>query len=80
MITILGADWCPACKKILKILQEKQLEHTYIQIPEGKKGWELVENMTGKKTIPQIFYHFGGSQDFYNALQNLNLNVGDFKL
>lgn len=71
MITVVGADWCPACKNVKKKLEKLGLNHTYVEIPEGQQGWDLVEMLTGKRSIPQIFYHFGGSRDFNEALESV---------
>jgi glutaredoxin len=73
MITFLGADWCPACVRTKKTLKELNMDYKYVEIPPGQAGWDLVETMTGKRSIPQIFYHFGGSKDFNEALTSLNL-------
>lgn len=71
MITIVGADWCPACKRAKKLAKEYELKYKYVHIPPGQAGWDLVEQLTGKRSIPQIFYHFGGSKDFREALNNV---------
>ncbi len=71
MITILGADWCPACKRAKKIADKHSLAYNYVTIPDGQKGWDMVETLTGARTIPQIFYHFGGSSDFKEALDSV---------
>ena len=73
MITFLGADWCPACMRTKKTLKDLNIEHNYVHIPPGQAGWDLVETMTGKRSIPQIFYHFGGSKEFNSALTSLKL-------
>ena len=70
MITIVGADWCPACKRATKIAKENNLDYKYVHIPPGQAGWDLVEQLTGKRSIPQIFYHFGGSREFKEALNS----------
>jgi len=49
------------------------MEYKYIEVPPGQAGWDLVEMMTGKRSIPQVFYHFGGSNDFAKALKSLQL-------
>jgi glutaredoxin len=72
MITILGADWCPACNKAKDTATQHGLEYNFIHIPEGKAGWDLVESLSGKRSIPQIFYHLGGSGDLKEALDSLN--------
>ena len=47
------------------------MKYTFVHIPDGKAGWDLVESLTGKRSIPQVFYHFGGSGDFKEALASL---------
>ena len=71
MITIVGADWCPACRRAKKLAKEHELKYKYVHIPPGQAGWDLVEAMSGKRSIPQIFYHFGGSGEFKEALNSV---------
>jgi len=71
MITIVGADWCPACKRAKKLAEEYELKYKYVHIPPGQAGWDLVEAMSGKRSIPQVFYHFGGSKEFREALNSV---------
>ena len=71
MITFLGADWCPACVRTKKTLKELNMDYKYVEIPPGKAGWDLVETMTGKRSIPQIFYYFGGSKYFNAAINSI---------
>jgi len=71
MITIVGADWCPACKRAKKLAEEYELKYKYVHIPPGQAGWDLVEAISGKRSIPQVFYHFGGSKDFREALNSV---------
>ena len=75
MITILGADWCPACTRAKRDAEEAGLDHRFIQIPDGKQGWDLVEALSGKRSIPQVFYHFGGSGDFKESLDSLDIST-----
>ena len=78
MITIVGADWCPACNRAKKLAKEDNLDYKYVHIPPGKAGWDLVEQLTGKRSIPQIFYHFGGSKEFNEALTSIeNMSSGE---
>jgi hypothetical protein len=49
------------------------MEYNYVHMPPGQAGWDMVETLTGKRSIPQIFYHFGGSKDFNEAISSLNL-------
>jgi len=71
MITIVGADWCPACRRAKKTAKEHDLAFKYVHIPPGQAGWDMVEQLTGKRSIPQIFYHFGGSKEFKEALNSV---------
>lgn len=71
MITIVGADWCPACRRAKKLAEEYELKYKYVHIPPGQTGWDLVESMSGKRSIPQVFYHFGGSKEFREALNSV---------
>ena len=41
-----------------------------MHIPPGQAGWDLVETLTVKRSIPQIFYHFG-SKEFKKSLNNV---------
>ena len=71
MITIVGADWCPACNRAKDLAKEHGLAYNYVHIAEGDVGWDMVEILSGKRSIPQIFYHVGGSSEFKKALNNL---------
>jgi len=70
VITILGADWCPACRNAKKKVKEYELPYKYIHIPPGQAGWDMVETLTGKRSIPQIFYHLGGHKDLTEVLNS----------
>ena len=71
MITILGANWCPACVRIKGEIEELGVPYSYIEIPTGESGWDIVESMTGKRSIPQLFYYIGGTKDFQEVLTEL---------
>jgi len=70
VITIIGADWCPACRNAKKKVKEYELPYKYIHIPPGQAGWDMVETLTGKRSIPQIFYHLGGHKDLTEVLNS----------
>ena len=71
MITILGAEWCPACTRIRSKVEELGATYNYIEIPSGDEGWDLVESLTGKRTIPQLFFYIGGTSDFNVVMDEL---------
>jgi len=70
VLTIIGADWCPACRNAKKKVKEYELPYKYIHIPPGQAGWDMVETLTGKRSIPQIFYHLGGHKDLTEVLNS----------
>ena len=49
------------------------MEHQYVQMPAGTKGWDLVEKMTGRRAVPAVFYKFDTLKEFYKAMDDLNL-------
>ena len=77
MITIIGADWCPACRNAKKKVKEYELPYKYIHIPPGQAGWDMVETLTGKRSIPQIFYHLGGHKDLTEVLNSFTVETVD---
>ena len=54
MITIYSTSWCPACIMAKKLLEEKDISYTEINIEE--EGWdrEKLKELTGAMTVPQI--------------------------
>lgn len=73
MFVVLGADWCHGCKGVRKKLTALGMEHQYVQMPAGTKGWDLVEKMTGRRAVPAVFYKFDTLKEFYKAMDDLNL-------
>ena len=71
MITIYSTSWCPSCVMAKRLLEEKNISYTEINIEE--KGWdrEKLKELTGAMTVPQIVINeksIGG----YESLLNLN--------
>jgi glutaredoxin len=73
MFVVLGADWCHGCKGVRKKLTALGLEHKYVRMPTGEKGWDLVEKMTGRRAVPAVFYKFETLKEFYKAMDDLKL-------
>ena len=67
-ITIYTSPWCGYCRRARKLLQEKNLEFTEIDV--GGDG-DLREEMMARSqrdTVPQIFIgeqHVGGCDELY---------------
>jgi glutaredoxin 3 len=68
-ITIYTKNWCPYCSAAKKLLTEKGVEFTEIDIekkPEARP--EMIQKAKGRSTVPQIFIgdrHVGGCDDLY---------------
>ncbi|MBJ6124099.1 glutaredoxin 3 [Microvirga splendida] len=69
-ITIYTKSWCPYCSAAKKLLNEKGVEFTEIDIekkPEARA--EMIQKAKGRSTVPQIFIgekHVGGCDDLYD--------------
>ena len=69
-ITIYTKSWCPYCSAAKKLLSEKGVDFTEIDIekkPEARA--EMIRKAKGRSTVPQIFIgekHVGGCDDLYD--------------
>ncbi len=68
-ITIYTKSWCPYCSAAKKLLDQKGVAFTEIDIekkPEARA--EMIQKAGGRTTVPQIFIdgkHVGGCDDLY---------------
>ncbi|HEU6441691.1 MAG TPA: glutaredoxin 3 [Microvirga sp.] len=68
-ITIYTKGWCPYCTAAKRLLDEKGVAFTEIDIektPEARA--EMIQKANGRTTVPQIFIgerHVGGCDDLY---------------
>jgi glutaredoxin 3 len=68
-ITIYTKSWCPYCAAAKKLLNDKGVDFTEIDIekkPEARA--EMIQKANGRTTVPQIFIgerHVGGCDDLY---------------
>jgi glutaredoxin 3 len=68
-ITIYTKGWCPYCSAAKKLLDEKGVAFTEIDIekkPDARA--EMIQKANGRTTVPQIFInekHVGGCDDLY---------------
>ena len=68
-ITIYTKSWCPYCSAAKKLLDDKGVDFTEIDIekkPEARA--EMIQKAKGRSTVPQIFIgekHVGGCDDLY---------------
>lgn len=56
MYTVYGMDWCPMCKAVRKYMTERDIPHNVVMLPPGPRGWEQIEELTGRRAVPAIFY------------------------
>ena len=68
-IEIYSSDRCPYCLKAKKLLDNKGVEYTEINVTEDEEARAaLIEKANGLRTVPQIFIdgkHIGGCDDLY---------------
>lgn len=68
-ITIYTKSWCPYCSAAKRLLDDKGVAFTEIDIekkPEARA--EMIQKAHGRTTVPQIFInekHVGGCDDLY---------------
>ncbi|MBW7849310.1 MAG: glutaredoxin 3 [Rhodospirillales bacterium] len=68
-VEIYATDYCPYCTRAKKLLREKGVEFTEIDVAAqpGRRA-EMMERAGGRHTVPQIFIdgrHVGGCDDLY---------------
>jgi len=77
MFVVIGADWCPGCKAVRAALTKRDLEHTYVKMPPGKEGWDMVEKLTGRRAVPAVMFKFDGPKATIEALKQVGLDERD---
>ena len=68
MITIYTTPWCGYCRRARKLLQDKNLVFTEIDIGGDGELREEVMKRSQRDTVPQIFIgdlHVGGCDELY---------------
>jgi glutaredoxin 3 len=68
-ITIYTKSWCPYCAAAKKLLTEKGVDFTEIDIEaQPDQRQDMIQKASGRTTVPQIFIgdrHVGGCDDLY---------------
>jgi glutaredoxin 3 len=67
-ITIYTMHWCGYCRRAKKLLQEKSLVFTEIDIDSDESLREEMISRSGRDTAPQIFIgdqHIGGCDELH---------------
>lgn len=68
MITIYTTPWCGYCRRARKLLQDKNLVFTEIDIGGDEELREEVMKRSQRDTVPQIFIgdlHVGGCDELH---------------
>ena len=54
-ITVYVTSWCGSCRSALRFLNEREIDHTTIDIDEDEAGAELVMGLNrGNRSVPTI--------------------------
>jgi glutaredoxin 3 len=66
-VEIYTTQFCPYCFRAKRLLQERGVEFTEIDVMmDGARRKEMMERAGGRRTVPQIFIngkHVGGSDE-----------------
>ncbi|MCG2785461.1 MAG: glutaredoxin family protein [Anaerolineae bacterium] len=58
-ITVFSASWCPDCKRVKKLLDEKQILYLLVDIGKDNDAFLFVEKLTRRVKIPTIIFPDG---------------------
>ncbi len=70
--------FCGYCKAAERLLQSKKLDYKLVKVDEDPALFEHMMEITGRRTIPQIFigeYHVGGFDDLTALNKNGKLDA-----
>ncbi len=65
-VIIYSGRFCGYCTAAERLFQSKETEYELIKVDENPEQFEHMMEITGRRTIPQIFiddYHVGGFDD-----------------
>lgn len=65
-IVVYSGRFCGYCTAAERLLQSKNAEYEVIKVDEDQEKFDHMMEITGRRTIPQIFigeYHVGGFDD-----------------
>lgn len=67
-VVIYSTPWCPYCVRAKRLLADKGVAFTDIDISEAPERREEMVQRSGRRTVPQIWIndtHVGGCDDLY---------------
>jgi glutaredoxin 3 len=65
-IVIYSGRFCGYCTAAERLFQSKKAEYELVKVDENQKMFDHMMEITGRRTIPQIFiddFHVGGFDD-----------------
>ncbi|OGT29710.1 MAG: glutaredoxin 3 [Gammaproteobacteria bacterium RIFCSPHIGHO2_12_FULL_35_23] len=67
-VIIYSTQICPYCIRAKQLLDKKGVHYTEIKVDEDSKQQEIMEKITGRRTVPQIIINdepIGGCDQLY---------------
>ncbi|MDX9991026.1 MAG: glutaredoxin family protein [Anaerolineales bacterium] len=58
-IVIFSASWCPDCKRTRKLLDDRQIPYSLIDIGKDNDGFLFIEKLTKRVKIPTLIFPDG---------------------
>ena len=77
MIKIFSTQWCPSCVFAKRLLDEKKIQYSEVDLDEKNITREKLFELTGGYTVPQIVINeksIGGYENLLELVQNDKLN------
>lgn len=65
-VIIYSTNTCPFCVRAKELLKARQIQYDEIRIDENPEQRQIMEKLSGRRTVPQIFIgtkHVGGFDD-----------------
>ncbi len=67
-VIIYESTFCPYCTRAKKLLDNKGVSYTQINVDRNPGDRQDMQSLSGQKTVPQIFFgkrHIGGYDDLF---------------
>ncbi len=61
-------DSCGYCHKALTTLDQMKVSYTNIDVTHDQELYQEMVERSGERTVPQIFWHVGGSDEMHALL------------